>query len=335
MSQIRKRVGKMKKKSRKSNLWLFAALLLLPLLAVPVVYGAYGIETDRACSVAIQLNGEYAEDLNKLAVPVKLYRVASVGADGKYTPLEGFGSLDLSSISSETAAQQWEKLAEQASEIVKAGGPAPAAEIQMQNGRCQAGGLATGMYLMEAESVQSSEYIYNFAPNLAALPNNYYGDPGRDDAWVYDVDDMLLKPEQVQRLGSLVIRKRLTAYNATFGGADFVFRVEAEKGGKSVYSDVVSLAFDAPGEKSLRIDGIPAGATVKVEEIYSGASYSLTGDAVQTAVITAEGEAGNPVEVSFENAYDERPNGGSGIVNHFRYQGGEWTAEKHRDSAAQ
>lgn len=325
----------MKMKRKKSNLWLLAALLLLPLLAAPGVYGAYGIETGRACSVAIQLNGEYVGDLNQLPIPVKLYRVASVGADGTYTPLESFGGLDLSSISSETTAEQWEKLAAQASEMVKAGNPAAAAQIQVQNGRGQAGGLATGLYLVEAESVQSSEYIYHFAPNLAALPNNYYGNPGADDTWVYDVDDMLLKPEQVERLGSLVIRKRLTAYNATFGGADFVFRVEAEKGGKSVYSDVVSLAFDAPGEKSLRIDGIPAGATVKVEEIYTGASYRLVSDPAQTVVIVAEGEAGNPVEVSFENTYDERPNGGSGIVNHFKYGAGNLEVEPRRDSSGQ
>lgn len=335
MFQIRKRVGKMKKRSEKSKLWLLAALLLLPLLAAPVAYGAYGIETDRACSVVVQLNGEYAEDLDKLAIPVELYRVASVEADGKYTPLAGFEALDLSSISSETTAEQWEKLAVQASEIVKAGGPAAAAQIQMQNGRGQASGLATGLYLMEAGSVQTSEYIYNFAPNLAALPNNYYGKPDADDTWVYDVDDMLLKPEQVERFGSLVIRKRLTAYNATFKGADFVFQVEAQKDGKPVYSDVVSLAFDAPGEKSLQIDGIPAGATVTVEEIYTGASYSLVSDPVQTAVIMAEGEAGDPAEVSFENTYDERPNGGSGIVNHFRYEQGTLDVEPRRDSTDQ
>ena len=327
----------MKKRSKKTDLRLLAlaALLLLPLLAAPAAYGAYGIETDRACSVVIQLNGEYVEDLNKLTIPVELYRVASVEADGKYTPLAGFEALDLSSISSETTAEQWEELAAQASEIVKAGGPAAAAQIQMQNGRGQASGLATGLYLMEAGSVQTSEYIYNFAPNLAALPNNYYGDPGAEDTWVYDVDDMLLKPEQAERFGSLVIKKRLTAYNATFKGADFVFQVEAQKDGKPVYSDVVSLAFDAPGEKSLQIDGIPAGATVTVEEIYTGASYSLVSDPVQTAVIMAEGEAGDSAEVSFENTYDERPNGGSGIVNHFRYEQGTLDVEPRRDSTEQ
>ena len=141
-----------------------------------------------------------------------------------------------------------------------------------------------------------------------------------------------------ERFGSLIIEKELLAYNETFGGADFIFKVEAEKGGKSVYSNVLSLAFDAAGEKSLQIDGLPAGAKATVTEVYSGSCYEIVTEAqrVQTVDhIIAEGEEGSPQRVRFQNTYDDRPNGGSGIVNHFRYEGnGIWgEPQQQRDSA--
>lgn len=325
----------MRKGLKRANAWLLALALLIPLLAVPRAYGAYGIDTEKPCTLTIKLDGQYQE-LENLSIPVKLFRVASVGTDGKYTALEGYGGLDFSGVNSETTAQDWEKLAQQASDAAaSAGAQATAtATVQKQPGQGEAQGqavnLQTGMYLVEAETIQSPEYVYHFIPYLVALPNNYYGKNG-DDAWVYDVDS-ILKPEQTERLGSLVIEKELLAYNATFGGADFVFKVEAEKDGKSVYSDVVSLAFDSPGVKTLQIDKIPAGAVVQVTEVYSGASYKAVTQTQQTVVISAEGEDTNPVRVHFENTYDGHPNGGSGIVNHFQYQDGVWTPRQQRDS---
>ena len=324
------------KRLKKISGGMLALALLAFLLAAPEAYGANGIDTGKSCAMDFRLDGQYPE-LNSLSIPVKLYRVADVGADGSYAPEGGFESLDFSKIGSETTAEDWSKLAEQASEIVKGTHPAPAAELQIQTqpggdrGEGRAEGLRTGMYLVEAESVQTAEYIYDFIPYLAALPNNYYLETG-DDTWAYDVDTAL-KPEQRERFGSLVIEKELTAYNATLGGASFVFQVEAEKNGKSVYSDVVSLSFDAPGLKSLQIDGIPAGASVTVTEVYSGASYSAVTSTEQTAVITAEGDNGNPAQVHFENTYDEHPKGGSSIVNHFKYDNGVWTTEKQKDSS--
>lgn len=331
----------MRKRFKKASAWLLALALLVSLLAVPRAYGAIGIDTEKPCTLTFKLDGQYGE-LNDLSIPVKLYRVASVGADGRYTPLENYGGLDFSGVSSETTAEDWANMAQQASAAVQAAGAEPAATSTVQKlpgqeeAQGQAENLPTGMYLVEAEMVKSPEYEYNFIPYLVALPNNYYGETG-DDAWVYDVDS-ILKPEQKERFGSLIIEKELLAYNATFGGADFIFKVEAEKGGKSVYSNVLSLAFDAPGEKSLQIDGLPAGAKVTVTEIYSGSCYEIVTDAerVQTVEpIIAEGEEGNPQRVHFQNTYDETPKGGSSIVNHFRYEGnGIWgEPEQQRDSA--
>ncbi len=332
----------MRKGIKDRKIWgaVLACALLVSLLAVPGAYGAGGIDTGRACSVTFRLDGQYKE-LEDLTIPVSLYRVASVGVDGRYTPLEGFTGLDLESVDSGTTAEEWAQMAEQASQAVQASGirPAAAATVRKVSGQEKAQGqavdLPTGMYLVEAEMVRSPEYEYSFIPYLVALPNNYYGENG-DDTWVYDVDSFL-KPEQKDRIGSLIIEKELLAYNATFGGADFVFKVEAEKGGRPVYSNVLSLAFDGPGKKSLQIDSLPAGAKVTVTEVYSGSCYETVAEAqrVQTVdSIVVEGEEGAPQQVSFQNTYDRRPNGGSGIVNHFRYQGnGIWgEPQQQRDS---
>ena len=88
-----------------------------------------------------------------------------------------------------------------------------------------------------------------------------------------------------------------------------------------------------------------------VTEVYTGASYELTSDGVQTVTIlanepgdtpeTGEGaepdqapEATGPVTVTFENTYDGRLNGGTGLVNTFSYNAetGEWTYEATEDS---
>lgn len=324
------------KRCRKENAWIGILALLFSLLAaVPEVYGAGGIDTGRACTADFRLDGQYPE-LEELSVLVKLYQAASVGENGRYIPQEGFASLDFPMTGGETTARDWEKLAEQAWALAESGNIHPAAELLVQkqpgeeyaSGRAE--GLAPGMYLVRAESVQSAEHIHHFIPYLIALPDNYYAENG-NDAWVYEVESEL-KPEQQERLGSLVIEKKLTAYNATFGRTSFVFQIEAEKDGKSVYSDVVSLAFDKPGVKSLQIDNIPAGAVVEVTEVYSGASYTAVTAPRQTAVIEAEGEDKNPAKVEFENTYDGHPNGGFGIVNHFKYGDGVWTPEQQRDS---
>lgn len=331
----------MRKGFKRSGIWILSVLslaFLFSLAVMPAVYGAGGIETGKACAVTLKLDGQY-EELDSMPIPVDLYRVASVGQDGRYTVLEGFQKVDLSKVGSETTAQVWADLAVQAAEAVQAGGIAPAAatELKAQPGQdrpsARVEGLPTGMYLVSAGTVESAEYTYDFIPYLVALPNNYYyKEPAGDDTWVYDVGSEL-KPEQAVRYGSIRIEKALPSYNATLGGASFVFQVEAEKDGKKVYSDVVSISFDAPGVRSLQVDGIPAGARVTVTEVYSGSAYRAVTDGPQTVTIVAEGEEGDPVPVRFENTYDPKPNSGSGIVNHFKYENGVWTPEQLKDNA--
>lgn len=303
-------------------------LLTFALAVLPFAYGVQGateIDTQRTCSVSFQTDTGY-EELSDLAIPVKFYQVAKVDSRGEYHPLEGFESLRLEETDSETTAQEWQEKAALAQSLIEENGTAPAQTVTAAEG---ARGLDTGMYLVKAERVEGKEYSYSFSPYLLSLPGNAYSDTNPDDTWIYDVETGL-KPEEAARYGSIRIEKTLNTYNETFGGASFIFSVEAVKDGENVYSDVVSLVFDGPGSKSLIIDGLLAGAQVTVTEIYSGASYDVVGENVQIVTVNTED---TPTAV-FENDYNGESNGGSGILNHFSVdENGVWSSHKQTDSA--
>ena len=187
------------------------------------------------------------------------------------------------------------------------------------------------MYLVEAENVQTAEYTYAFTPYLVSLPSHYFYTTGQDE-WVYDVTAGM-KPQQNPRYGSLVIRKTLTSYNATLGSATFIFQVEGVKDQETVLSDVVSLVFDGTGTKSLEISGIPAGTEVTVTEVYGSANYDPVSPETERVTILADGEEGSPVTVEFVNEYNGKLNPGSGIVNHFEYDGGVWNWQGQADNS--
>ena len=77
---------------------------------------------------------------------------------------------------------------------------------------------------------------------------------------------------------------------------------------------------------------IPAGSTVTVTEVYSGASYTAAaGTVTLDHPMQAYDEENGVVEnVSFTNIYNGGVNGGSSVVNHFAYTesengtGGNW-----------
>ncbi|MBS6195096.1 MAG: hypothetical protein KH828_05900 [Clostridiales bacterium] len=324
------------RKIKKGSALVLVFALTLSTIGVSRVQAAIGIETEKSCSLSFELDAEFPE-LKELEIPVKLYKVADVAEDGTYTELAGFEELKLGSISEETTAEEWGEKAETANGVIEA---APdkewnEKEVTIKAGVGTAADLATGMYLVTAETVESDWYFYDFTPYLISLPNNYYYTPAEgqepDDTWKYGIT-VGLKPAQRDRFGDLVIDKTLTSYNATLGGASFVFQVEAVKDGEKVYSDVVSLVFDGTGTKSVQIDDIPAGAVVTVKEIYSGSSYTATSATEQTTTIIADEEAGNPVSVGFTNEYNHKLNGGASVVNHLTYADGELGWEKQDDS---
>lgn len=339
-----------KVKERSIGIAMAALLLLLTLsVGTKVAYGATGIDTGQKCSITFDLSidklvlpdetqgeGEQPpltqaspgfEELLELKTEVDLYKVADVNASGKYiAPAAGsevstelYNALkeSLEKVSAQTTAEEWLTMAGWAMEIVDdMGNPSPAGHTTLNPASgegMEIRDLSTGLYLIAAHDVESSQYIYSFTPYLVSLPGNDYGQEEAPDDWKYEVT-VSLKPSREDRYGDLEIIKSLKTFNSTLGGADFIFSIEAEKDGVIVYSDVKSIVFDGAGTKSIKIaEQIPAGAVVTVTEVYSGASYEMISDPTQTQTIIAE----ETVSVSFTNDYNDGLNGGTSVVNHF------------------
>lgn len=315
----------MKKRVKQGSAILLAFALALSVFVLPGVWAASAIDVDRKdCSVEFSVGGDY-EELQTNDLSVKLYRVASVDKTGTYTPVDDFSGLDLSALSREDkdSASKWLDRA-QAAEDKVTDSTAVAAAPTIKNGTATVKNLETGLYLVQVEQLVTPNYVYTFTPYLISLPNNYYSGEGTSDAWVYDLtgaNAIGLKPEQQQRTGDLIINKTLVNQNTTFGDkATFVFQIDITNGDKTE-SKVEALTFDAAGKQSAHITGLPAGAKVKVTEVYSGASYDLKSENGVETEIKANDEysqADAPVaEVSFINEDNGHTNGGYGVVNHF------------------
>ena len=329
-----------KRRIKQGGAVVLAAALIFSVSALPDAYAALGIETDQVCSVEVNAAHEQFSELENLPITVKLYKVADVAITGAYTATEAFDSIDFSDVDSDTVAAVWEEKAMLAKELVDAEGSeiTADAEATSEEGVAAFTGLATGMYLVDAQPAESDYNKYEFKPYLVSLPNNYYYGTG-NDAWVYNltVEDgtaIGLKPEKSDLYGDLIINKTLEVFNATNEGANFVFQVEGTKTDvdteevRVVYSNVVAITFDGTGTDSVLIEKIPAGAEIVVTEIYSGANYELTTDAIVTTTIVAD----EAVKVSFTNTHDGGENGGTGLVNTFTYNNGEWSHQATVDT---
>lgn len=332
----------MKKRIKTAGALTLAAITVLSAAGLSSVYGALGVETDRECSLTFTLDGTEFDELRSLEIPVDVYKVADITEEAVYdtTNYTDFADLGLEKVSSTTTAEEWAQMAEDAMKIVENNNKiAPTADVKVTKpaGAAESTGvinnLETGMYLVQAETVQTREYTYDFTPYLVSLPNNYYSKKNSDDRWVYDVTTGM-KPQQTQRYGDLEIVKDLTEYNASLKDALFVFQVEGTRHGEKVYSDVVSIKFDEAGKKSVLVEDLPAGTVVTVKEVYAGGSYSNTSGDTQETVIVAEGVTDHPASVSFTNTYNGKLIPGTGIVNHFENKDGEWSWEQQTDEPA-
>ena len=332
----------MMKKVKKGSAFVALLALVFSVMVIPKAYAADEVNTEAECTLNFDLSDVVYDEVKSLSIDVDLDQIATMDVVGNYEAVEGF---TLGTINDTTKAEEWTKMAEDAMAVIESNEAIlPIASSTVEDGFNwtweKDNRLPVGLYLVVANSTKSDTYEYSFNPFLVSLPNNYYYSSG-DDTWVYDVTTSL-KPERTDLYGDLVITKDLTSYNETVGGATFVFQVEATKNYKVsesaaddikvVYSDVVSITFDAAGNKSVTINDIPAGAEVVVTEVYSGGSYSVTGDETITTTIIADEVVEDEIReetvaaVTFENEYDGRLNGGSGAVNHFEEgENGQWT----------
>ena len=200
----------MKKRIKTAGALTLAAITVLSAAGLSSVYGALGVETDKKCSLTFTLDDTEFDELRSLDIPVDVYKVADITEEAVYdtTNYTDFADLGLEKVSSTTTAEEWAQMAEKAMETVENKGIKPTEKVKVTKpeGETKSTGvitdLETGMYLVQAETVQSSEYTYDFTPYLVSLPNNYYSKENQDDAWVYDVTTGM-KPQQTQRYGDL------------------------------------------------------------------------------------------------------------------------------------
>lgn len=311
-------------------------------------YAAGAIDTGKKCSLTVSADdvvsndqnaGGWAEDFQNMDIGIRLYRVAGVDASGqKFTPEAPFEDLDFSDISSETTASEWLEKAEDAAREEVLGQAEPVTE-RTAGGKARFDNLTVGMYLVVPEPAFNENYTvkYTFTPYLTALPGNAYGtsyggaaDSPAGDEWLYDTT-IGLKPQAEPQFGNLRIIKTLTNYNETLGRTTFVFEVTSEEinpeTGLPRYSEVASTTHEGPGSAEAVLEHIPAGLHLTVKEVYSGASYKVTGDEQADGLIVwsdaALGAQENrpadaaAAEVEFTNDYDGGNRGGYGVLNRF------------------
>ncbi len=341
------------RKVRRGCALALAAVLTLPGLSLMKTQAAVGIETGRDdCSLTVSVgvggsDSEYLEDFNRMTIPVSVYRVADVDVTGQnYTPVGAFASVKLDGITSDHSAMAavWQELAGKAAGIVEQAPPLTAAGstlVENTSGTGSAegmvGDLTPGLYLVVPDAAYNPEYTvrYTFAPYLTALPVSEYALTGSgSDEWDYDTT-IGLKPEAEPQFGRLRITKILQNYNETLGPTTFVFHVVGVDQDQVVrYEEVESMTYTAAGSNTITLEHIPAGLTVTVTEVYSGASYEIVGAAEDTALIWSDAAVLDRVEnaseasVTFENRYDGGNRGGYGVTNHFESDGaGGWTWE--------
>ena len=297
-------------------------------------------------------------DLYQVARAVK-----TSGQDTYHYELTGeYASLKLPDSPEEGAqpAASWEETAQQAAAIaLDAASPCTPVSGSGESAGTKVGNLAPGLYLLVARGrnlteladykieieqtdsltqeeskriatiANSQQYTYAFLPQLVSLPTkeadaNGVINTANPGDWIFEAS-VNLKPERLDRYGSLEIVKTLSEYE-TMGGvqesATFVFEVTGMLDDQVVYSNVESITFTAAGQERVVLDRIPAMAQVTVREVYSGSSYQLTVPGDRTATIAAD----DVVSVEFENEYDGRRTNGHGIKNQFVYdeEAGEW-----------
>ncbi len=297
-------------------------------------------------------------DLYQVARAVK-----TSGQDTYHYELTGeYASLNLPDSPEEGAqpAASWEETAQQAAAIaLDAASPCTPVSGSGESAGTKVGNLAPGLYLLVARGrnlteladykieieqtdsltqeetkriatiADSQQYTYAFLPQLVSLPTKEADGNGiintaNPGDWIFEAS-VNLKPERLDRYGSLEIVKTLSEYE-TMGGvqesATFVFEVTGMLDDQVVYSNVESITFTAAGQERVVLDRIPAMAQVTVREVYSGSSYQLTVPGDRTATIAAD----DVVSVEFENEYDGRRTNGHGIKNQFVYdeEAGAW-----------
>lgn len=312
------------------------------------------LNSENECSIALKAPADMP-GLQSAEFGVSVFRIASVDDDVHYTLTDAFSSLttDPNSIKP-NVTEKLIALAVEAAGLVEDASLQPQYTASVKNGSGvvtdEAGGkLPTGLYLIYPETVYTEDEIFNMDPFIVALPNGETKDGVED--WNYDIT-VTLKAKEDDRVGKVIIEKTFLSYNATFKGADAVFKVKAvkhrpadEQAGKAAFDDVlfnsvISMHFETPGYERYEITDLPVGTEVTVSEVYSGGAYTLVDSSVNYSdhfvVAYDEGKDSNPAPLtfSFVNDYNDSLKTSVSVTNHYELREGGYSGEQRSETPA-
>ena len=185
-----------------------ALVLLLAGLKLPRAYAALPIDLTKKGTVEFQLaqnvyqnqdpsgtgqagqSMEFNDELKELPLHISLYQVATVGENGAYTATAEYEALPLAKMDSDTKAEEWLDMAQQAAALVDEKGMAVSYEKDKAAGEdtVKFENIELGLYLVMVDAVKSPYYFYSFSPYLVAVPGNDYYSSG-DDSWIYELTE--------------------------------------------------------------------------------------------------------------------------------------------------
>lgn len=267
-------------------------------------------------------------------IVIDLYKIAELDESGNIKGLTADfanSEADLSVLTNKTSEDDVKtKMVEKVKPVAQSDAVKPTATItaiKTKDGLTNASAKISngaGIYLFVPHDCSDDDFNYTFTSYILYAPTSDYITFGSgSDEWKYDVN-FLLKSEAKPKNGNVIITKNLKTFNDSLGTASFIFDVEATRDSKTVFSNVYTLTFDKNDNyvdgaftKSITIDKVPAGTTITVTEVYSGASYNIDVEENKTQTIE-DLKAGETGTVEFTNDYDEHlKEGGISVVNTF------------------
>lgn len=276
-------------------------------------------------------------DLGDAPIQVDVYRIATGSKDATYDTynytfdVEAFRGLEEQyqalATGAQASAEAWDELAASAKRIVDDNHVAASAHADGSNETIT--GLPDGIYLVLVPDTANDTYTFTFKPALVVLP----GKVGADNSPVYQTWEgewtntvaITMKGSMEPRYGRLQINKTVTDFNDE--AATFVFHIVDTDTGGQQYENYAAVQYTAEGVQSTTVSHIPAGMTLTVTEVNSGARYQLVSENDQTVII----EADQTATVDFTNEPNDSGKGGHGIENHFVFDeetnGGDWQLE--------
>ena len=235
------------------------------------------IDTSRSCSVTLSYDYGTTAIPN---VPVSVYRVADVAADGTFTLTGGFSSLAGSvTLDNTQDAATW---AAQAQTLADYAATSSAEPLQTSasgtDGTCSLTGLKTGLYLVVSKTAAVDDTTYGFLPILVGLPQL-----GTNGAWVYQGAAASPKSEIVKTERLRVVKQWADEGNEAKRPTSVKVQILHEG------TVVDTRTLDASNDWSYAWDALADGSSWTVQEVDvpDGYSASVTHDgAVFTLVNT-------------------------------------------------